>query len=85
MIAMNKYDKFVKKALNEMFVRVGAEYDEEFVKEDGWYSKKTWTKDQREDFKNWFIKETKKELKFNKTMAEKEFAWFDLNWGWKES
>jgi hypothetical protein len=81
---MSKYHKFLKNALEEMFIRVGSKYDEEFVKQDGWYSQKTWTKTQREDFKNWFVTETKKQLKFNKKMAEKEFAWFDLQWGWKE-
>jgi len=41
--------------------------------------------EQSADFKKWFITETKKDLKFNKNMAEREFSWFDLKWGWKVS
>lgn len=81
---MNKFDKFVAKALDKMFQYVGFEkLDEEFVKQQDWYQQKTWTRDQSDDFKQWFIQECKKDLKFNKTMAEKEHAWFDLKWGWK--
>ena len=83
----NKYDKFVKKALDKMFTYVGFDsFNEEFTKQhEDWYSQKTWTMEQSADFKKWFITETKKDLKFNKSMAEKEFSWFDLKWGWKVS
>lgn len=80
----NKYDKFVEKALNKMFTYVGFEgWDKTFTEQEDWYTKKTWTQEQSDDFKKWFIAETKKDLKFNKTMAEKEHSWFDLRWGWK--
>ena len=83
----NKYDKFTKKALDKMFTYVGFEsFNEEFTKQhEDWYQRKTWTVEQSADFKKWFITETKKDLKFNKSMAEKEFSWFDLKWGWKVS
>ena len=82
---MNKYGKFINKALDKMFQMVGFEsVDENFVKQEDWYSKKTWTKDQSEEFKNWFIKEGKKDLKFTKQMMEKEHAWFNLKYGWRE-
>lgn len=81
---MNKYDKFVEKALNKMFTYVGFDgWDKTFTEQEDWYTKKTWTQEQSDDFKKWFITETKKDLKFNKTMAEKEYSWFDLRWGWK--
>jgi len=81
---MNKFDKFLKNALNQMFTAVGfSEFDEEFVKQENWFSKKTWTEEQSKEFKKWFVSECRKELKFTKTMAEKEHAWFDLKWGWK--
>ena len=80
----NKYDKFVNKALNKMFTYVGFEgLDKEFTKQEDWYSQKTWTQEQSDDFKQWFITEAKKDLRFKKTMAEKEYAWFDMMWGWK--
>ena len=83
---MNKnYDKFLKKALDKMFQIAGFDaFDGDFANLEDWYSKKTWTKDQSEDFKNWFIKEGKKDLEFTRYMMEKEHAWFDLKWGWKE-
>jgi hypothetical protein len=80
----NKYDKFVTKALDKMFTYVGFEgLDKEFTKQEDWYMQKTWTQEQSDDFKQWFITEAKKDLKFNRTMAEKEYSWFDLMWGWK--
>lgn len=83
----NKYEKFTKKALDKMFTYVGFDsFNEEFTKQhEDWYQRKTWTMEQSADFKKWFITETKKDLKFNKNMAEKEFSWFDLKWGWKVS
>ena len=83
---MNKnYDKFLKKTLDKMFQMVGLEqFDKNFAEQEDWYSKKTWTKDQSEEFKKWFVAEGKKDLKFTKQMMEKEHAWFNLKWGWKE-
>jgi hypothetical protein len=80
----NKNEEFVKKALNKMFTYVGFDgLDEEFTKQDQWYNKKTWTQEQSNEFKKWFINEFKKDLKFKKNMAEREYAWFDVMWGWK--
>jgi hypothetical protein len=81
---MKNYDKFLKKALNKMFVDVGFQsFDENFVKQDNWYNLKQWTTEQENAFKAWFLTEAKKDLKFNKQMCEREFAWFNLKWGWK--
>ena len=80
----NKFDKFLTKALDKMFKCVGFDsFDREFTYQDNWYSKKTWTQKQSEEFKEWFMVEGKKDLKFNKQMLHKEYAWFDLKWGWK--
>ena len=83
---MNKnYDKFLKKTLDKMFQMVGFEqFDKNFTDQEDWYAKKTWTKEQSEEFKKWFIAEGKKNLKFTKQMMEKEYAWFNLKWAWKE-
>jgi len=81
----NKVDKFVKKALDNMFTYVGFDcFNEEFTKQyDDWYNKKTWTENQSDDFKKWFVTEGKRDLKFNKQILEKEYNWFNLKWGWK--
>jgi hypothetical protein len=81
---MNKYDVFLKKAFQKMFQAVGfSDYDEEFVKQSNWYHLREWTQTQSNDFKRWFLKEAKKDLKFSKQMIEREYQWFDLKWGWK--
>jgi len=80
----NKFDKFLTKALDKMFKCVGFDsFDKEFTDQDDWYSKRTWTTKQNEEFKKWFIAQGKKDLKFTKKMLEKEYAWFNLKWGWK--
>ena len=74
------------KAMNKMFEAVGLkQWDKEFTKQDGWYTQKTWTKDQSNDFKKWFVQEIKKDLRLKNRQAEKEWQWFDMMWGWKES
>jgi hypothetical protein len=83
---MNKFDNFLKKALNKMFTCVGFEkFDEEFTKQEEWYLKKSWTQEQSEAFKKWFIQECVADLNCTKKMAEREFSWFDLKWGWKQN
>lgn len=82
---MNKIDKFLQKSLDKMFQCVGfASFDKEFVKQDNWYSLREWDTQQAEGFKQWFLKECRKDLKCTKRTAEKEYSWFNLKWGWKE-
>ena len=81
---MNKYNKFITKAFDKLFQAVGFDqFDESFTKHENWYWLKTWSLQQEEDFKDWFIKEAKKDLKFTRAMAEREHSWFNLKWGWK--
>jgi hypothetical protein len=80
---MKKIDTFLTKALDKMFQYVGFEkFDREFSNQEGWYSLRTWTKEQSNEFKDWFIKEYAKTFK-DKKSAEKEYQWFNLMWGWK--
>lgn len=80
-----KIDKFLSKALDKMFQAVGMEkWDKTFTDQPEWYSKKTWTENQSNEYKKWFLVEIKKDLKLNKTQAEKEWGWFFLMWGWRE-
>ena len=76
---------FLDKAFNKLFQAVGFEsWDKEFSKREDWYMQKTWTTDQSEDYKKWFLTEIKKDLKLKKDRAEKEWQWFNLMWGWRE-
>ncbi len=80
-----KTNKFLTKALNKMFSVVGMKgWDKDFTKQENWFSLKTWTTKQRDQYKKWFMSEIKKDLKLNKKLAEKEWSWFYLMWGWKE-
>jgi hypothetical protein len=82
---MKKIDKFLEKALNKMFQAIGMEkWDKEFTSKQDWYQQKTWTVEQREAYKKWFLKEIRTDLKLTKTSAEKEWSWFHLMWSWKE-
>jgi len=65
-----------------MFQMVGFEkFDPQFVKQDEWYKKKTWTSAQEAEFKKFFIKTVKKYLAATESSAESEWAWFNLDFG----
>jgi hypothetical protein len=82
----NKAKDFFKKALAEMFKVVGfAGFDEEFTMQEGWYSKREWTAQQRDEFRKWFVVNAKKDLRWGKNKADMEFSFFDLMWGWRDS
>lgn len=77
-------DKFLEKAMNKMFQAVGMKgWDKEFTNQKNWFCLKTWTLDQSQEYKKWFLIEIKKDLKITKKQAEKEWSWFYLMWGWK--
>lgn len=68
-----------------MYKAVGLSgFDEQFAKQEQWYSKRTWTTRQREEFRKWFVVNARKDLRWPKYVAEREFALFDLMWGWRE-
>jgi hypothetical protein len=56
---------------------------------DDWYRKYTWTQDQHDDYKKWWIDYVYKNRKhFGVKYATKKaivarFEWFNLMWGWK--
>ena len=69
-----------------MFQMVGFDsFDQTFVIQKDWYSLKTWTNTEEREFRKYFISEAKKKLGWSKSTAEKEYAYFNLMWGWKVS
>ena len=48
-----------------------------------WYSTKTWTKAQQNDFEKWMHDELKKTMRWNKNIRVQEIGYFLLMWGWK--
>ena len=85
----------IKVVLTEMFKKVGLEFEEEFVKENGWYLKHTWSNETEDEFRKWFINYLYKNVQARKeimatprkdktriTRVVEEFIW---NYGWKVS
>ena len=67
MLNPSKVKVFLNKAFDKMTKMVDAPRDVIDSSKD-WYLEYTWTEKQRQEFKEWFIK---------------EFTGFDLMWGWK--
>ena len=78
-----KIDKFLQKVLKKQFELVGEEYDLWEVKEREWYLKHSLTEKQEEVFHDWYANEVMKDLKLSKKQAEKEWQWWNFNYGWK--
>ncbi len=85
----DKYQKFFDKIVNKMFQMVGfGSFDQKFVDKypNNWYQRKTWkNKEQETEWKSYFIKEARNDLKISKKSAEKEYSYFNLMWGWKSA
>ena len=85
-LTMNqKLDKFIAKVLDRMFRKVGfKKFDQAFVDANrDWFLQKSWTQDQEDEFHEYFVKTAQKDLNMSKERSEKEFQWFNLNYGWK--
>lgn len=73
--------------INQMFVIAGHEvtYDDIKNRKDDWFTDWTMTVAQSEEWREWGIAYLRKNLRMNKTLAEKEMTWFNLQWGLKYS
>ena len=49
-----------------------------------WFSNNTISHEKAEEWKQWFIAETRKNFNLTKSKAEKEFSWFNLSYGLRE-
>jgi hypothetical protein len=45
-----------------------------------WCAQREWTVEQKEGFRKWFVANSRKDLK---GLADREFALFNLMWGWR--
>jgi hypothetical protein len=80
-----KREQAVIDIINQMFVIAGHEVTFEDIKgrKDDWFTDWTMTVAQSEEWKAWGIAYLRKNLKMNKKLAEKEMAWFNVQWGLK--
>jgi hypothetical protein len=84
-MSAERTDKFLIKALKQMFKIVNEKYSVEFTKQNNWYTLCTWTVKQEKVYKVWFIKHIMKDLVLSKKRAEEYYSYFSLMWGWPVS
>ena len=82
-----KREQAVIELLNQMFVIAGHNVTYEDIKgrTDNWWAEWTMTTAQADQWKAWGIDYLRKNLKLNKTLAEKEMQWMNVQWGLKYS
>lgn len=69
--------------VKKQFEILGGDFESE-TKEDNWFSKRKFTKEQKEEWAKFCIDLMRKKLRWSKKISEKEFAWFDLMYGFSE-
>ena len=84
---MTKQDKAVQDLINKMFELAGHDvtYTDIKDRQDAWYTDWTMTVEQNEQWKKWGVEYLRKALRLRKIAAEKQMAWFALNYGLKFS
>jgi hypothetical protein len=82
-----KREQAVIELLNQMFVIAGHSVTYEDIKgrTDNWWTDWTMTTAQADQWKAWGVEYLRKNLKINKTLAEKEMQWINVQWGLKYS
>ena len=82
-----KREQAVIDLLNQMFVIAGHNVTYEDIKgrTDNWWSEWTMTMAQSDQWMAWGVDYLRKNLKLNKTLAEKEMRWINIQWGLKYS
>lgn len=83
MIKSDKYEKFLQVILEQQFSLVGQKYSSNFTKKKNWYTRFSWNEEQENEFREFFIVTAKRMLGLTKRAAEREFAWWNLDFGWK--
>ncbi len=78
-----KREQAVIDLLNQMFVIAGhnVTYDDIKGRTDNWWAEWTMTVAQGDQWKAWGTDYLRKNLKLNKTLAEKEMQWMNVQWG----
>ena len=68
--------------IKEMFNFIGAEYSDEFVSQEDWYWKCSWTQDEENEYKKWMVNDLR-DLGVTKKIAIGIADWFLMDYGWK--
>ena len=76
-----KRETFVLTAIYKEFELAGVDASVLETDKENWFSNNTMTRIQHDEWKKWFIAETRRVFKFTKKAAEHEFQHFDLSYG----
>jgi hypothetical protein len=76
--------RFVIQCLHRQFASVGQRYTVAKTAKPNWYAQYSWTSQEREAFKKWFVAKAREDLKLTKKGAELEFQYWNLMWGWRD-
>jgi len=74
--------KHIDEILTKQFQMVGQTYSPEIVKDERWYMKYYWTKEQEDEFKRWLSNYLISSKMVSKARVEKEVGYFILYCGW---
>ena len=82
-----KREQAVIDLLNQMFIIAGhsVTYDDIKGRKDNWWTEWTMTITQSDEWMAWGVDYLRKNLQLNKTLAEKEMRWMNIQWGLKYS
>ena len=69
--------------LEKMFNIIGLEFDKNFIKQENWYQKNTWTKEQEQEFIVWLANFLVKNKYVLKSIAKHEAEKIVGQYGWK--
>lgn len=82
---LSKTAAFISRAVRRQHTIIRVPFDEDVCRADGWYLRHTWTPAQKHRYREWFVRNLMKTLKYTKKEAERQFSWWDLSYGWKEA
>jgi len=76
-------ESFVMSAIYKQFEIASVDPAVLETDKDSWFSNNAMTSEQHDEWKKWFITESRKVFGITKKMAEREFLYFDLSYGLK--
>jgi hypothetical protein len=80
---MRNEKQFLRKILTRMFKTVGRKYSAKATAKPNWYDESSWSREQEAQYKAWLAKVIERELHYRPVAANRQAAWFILEYGWK--
>ena len=83
LFSTNRYGRFALKAFKRMFRAVGRRFSPTVPTTPDWFLARSWTPKQEVAYREWFVREARRDLRWSKRQATKEAGWFLLFYGWR--